>query len=696
MRLYSVLLFLLFCSFNLPDPALQLLEKGISVDFKNPVYYKGNLSTDQGGVIQGPGIRIQAQHFQCTLEPTLKIVASGCLLVEYCNFAFVGEEIVYDFDTGCGHIRCGRMGTEPYFLYAQEIDLFPNGTYSFKKLHLTTSEDINPDWALVAETATLSCDRFLCAKNISFRLLDIPVFWFPWINLDIKTLLETPIKYRIRWGGEQGWRTGLIYELYTSDVFNFYLRFDYRFNRGPGGGFESDYLSLDKRESFFTKNYAARDNSIEDPNQRFRYRFQGLYGFTSLDCNTTANLSYDKLSDKEMASDYAEKEMELKTGKKTALNVRHQEPWVITNLYTRLKINSFQTVKQELPTLSATFYPTQERYRLENTFKIGYLSYDYTDRLKGVKDYNSARLLWFPHLYSTHRYKFFNFTPAVGGTGIVYSKTPVDNEKILAVGTFDLDINTLLCRNYGFLKHTIIPYTHYYFYTCPTINANEHYIFDIQDGIAHLNMLRTGIRNLFYRFGGRDPFRILTVDCYTNFFFDTPTIGSTMPKVYIDALWDVTPRLRSGVSWAWDFQHGDLEHLNYRLDWTVASILAFAVEFRHRSRYAFRKSDYSNYFLDSFRTIQELVDSQVSDRRDTLLFHTYFQFHPKWALNFYLRHGWHRINEPHYTEYEIDLITTIRSIWQARITYQKREDDHRIALFFNLDWDRPHCCTTLL
>lgn len=278
----------------------------------------------------------------------------------------------------------------------------------------------------------------------------------------------------------------------------------------------------------------------------------------------------------------------------------------------------------------------------------------------------------------------------------MYSKSPVENDKILLSGSFDIDLNTMISKRYSFFKHTLIPYSHYYFFTYPTINPNEHYIFDIQDGIAHLNMMRTGVRSLFYRFNCRDPMRVLSMDIYTNFFFDTPTIGSEMPKIYTDLLFDVTERVRNSISWAWDLQHNDMDHLNLRLDWTIASYLAFAVEFRHRSRFSFRKSDYNNFFLDSFRPIEELVRSPVSDRRDTLLLHTYFQFHPKWAINFYLRHGWNRLYEPNYTEYEVDLVTTLRAIWQARITYQKREDDHRIALYFNLALDRPSCNTTLL
>lgn len=700
---YFLLLFLLLSSFSLPNPVQELLEKGISIDLKNPVYQKGVLSTTEGGVVAGPRIRIQAQNITFSDKPEQQLRASGCLLVEYCNFAFVGQELVYDFASNQGYILCGRIGVEPYFLFAQRIDLYPDGTYAFSRLHLTTTEEMEPEWALVAEEATLSCERYLKAQKIQFRLFNFPVFWIPWLSLDLKTILESPIKYRIRWGGEQGWRLGLIYELYASDTFNFYLRFDYRLNRGPSGGFETDYVSCDKRHYLLTKNYVARDNSIEQPNQRFRYRFQGLYGYVSESGDTSVGLTYDKLSDKLMASDYAEKEMELKTGKKTAFNFRHKEDWVITNFYTRLKINSFQTVKQELPTLSSTFYPVGIIYpswKLENTFKIGYLNYDYTDRLLGVSDYNSARIFFCPRLYSARKYKWLNVTPAIGGTGIVYSKTPVSNDKILVLGSFDIDCNASLSRTYcgqGFsFKHTLIPYTHYTYCTAPTLNANAHYIFDIQDGLSHLNMMRTGIRNLFYQFGCRDPFRILTLDLYTNFFFDTPTIGSEMPKIYTDLLWDVTERLRTAVSWAWDFQHSDMDHLNWRLDWTVASYLAFAVEYRQRSRFSFRKSDYSNFFLDSFRTTEELVHSPVSDRRNTLLFHTYFRFHPKWALNLYLRHGWHRTHEPNYTEYEVDLMTTIRSIWHAKITYQKRTDDHRIALYFYLSLDRPTYCTTLL
>ncbi len=56
-----------------------------------------------------------------------------------------------------------------------------------------------------------------------------------------------------------------------------FVKFDYRLTRGPGIGLETYYRSSDHKETFEAINYVARDSSIENPKERFRYRFQGDY-----------------------------------------------------------------------------------------------------------------------------------------------------------------------------------------------------------------------------------------------------------------------------------------------------------------------------------------------------------------------------------------------------------------------------------
>jgi hypothetical protein len=139
--------------------------------------------------------------------------------------------------------------------------------------------------------------------------------------------------------------------------------------------------------------------------------------------------------------------------------------------------------------------------------------------------------------------------------------------------------------------------------------------------------------------------------------------------------------------------HNELDHYNVRTEWTYSPNFALAVEYRHRSSYDWRKADHTNFILDSFRTIQELRDSQLSDRRDTLLLHMFYRFHPSWAFEFKSRSGWNRILEPSYNEFEIDLLGTLRSAWNFKLSYQHKEDDDRISVYMTIGIQRPDCAT---
>lgn len=690
-------------AFTPPAILGELVKHGVVVDLKSPIYEKGVLTCEEGGVIQGPNIRIQARHITCVVAPDEGegplLFAEGDLLVEYCSFAFVGCQIYYDFQKKEGWILQGTFNVEPWFVGAKRIFLLADGSYRFEEAQITTSEDKCPEWAITADCGYLQDRYYLTTFGVKFRFFNIPLFWLPWFKCNLNTFLDHPIRYRLRWDAKQGTRLGLIYEVYSWRQVKLFLRFDWRFNRGPGGAVESDYISTDKREWAFTKSYMARDNSIEDPNQRTRFRFQGIYGYRSPDYCTQIDLSYDKLSDKEMATDYAEKDLELKTGKRTQFNLRHVEPWMITNVFTQVKINSFQTVKQELPSVLLSPYPlisNPSGVIIENNLEVSYLDYQYAKFHPAVEHYHAGRAFWAPRILRPIPLGVMTVTPSVQGTGIVYSNSYDGDYKWLFIGGGQVEANTRLYRYFDKTRHTIEPYASYCYYTRPTVNANNHYIFDIDDGWSYLHLCKMGVRNLLYcNANTYYPSRALTIDTFANAFFDTPQIGYLVPKIYCNLLWDTSLTLRQQINSAWDLQHGQLDHINYRLDWTLNSALAFSLEYRHRSPFAWRKLDYDNFFLDTFRSEQELLRSALSDRRDTLLFDTFVRFHDNWALKFQLRHGWLRRREPNYTEYVIDLLTTIRSIWHVKFSFQKHEDDTRFAIYFNLSIDRPTNCPFL-
>jgi hypothetical protein len=332
-----------------------------------------------------------------------------------------------------------------------------------------------------------------------------------------------------------------------------------------------------------------------------------------------------------------------------------------------------------------------------------------------------------------------NITPEAGGVFIAYSNSPGSREtpKYLAVGKFGCNINTNFSRIYGQHKHLITPYVQYDYFTSPTVPPNSdyvlvpiedkhksktaldsqntsdsengtqepapqkfrytlkfpndsHYIFDIEDGWYRLDMMQVGIAQSIFRKQSNGLItRPLYANLYANVFFDTHTFAQSIPKVYGDVIFNSFSFLRHSFSTAWNFNQNLFDYYNFRTEWTVNENIALAFEYRHRSPFDWRKADRTNFILDSFRSVRQLRHSQLSDRRDTLLFHIFYRFHPCWAFQFESRSGWNRIHQPNYNEFEIDLIGALPSALNFKLSYQHREDDDRLSVYMSIGMKRP-------
>lgn len=674
------------------------LQEGIIVDLREPSYSGGVLATDNGGVIKGPDFRIQARHIIYTRktenqERTYTIVAEGDLIMEFGDYIFVGDRLEYDFLSKTGVIYDGRTMAEPWFFGGKHIILACDGSYVISNGFATTSMNYYPEWEISAQEAWLSRDRYLEAKNIQLRLFNVPLLWMPTFRANLDDIFDAPIRYSIRLWGRQGPRVGLSYELFSWNQWKTILRLNYRLNRGPGGGFETYYRSLDHKTSLQTINYGAMDSSLIHPNERVRYRFQGIYDSLFMEDSVSVDMSWDKLSDKDMATDYKDKGLELDTAGRTQLIVRRQEQQWITNFISRVRLNAFQTLKQELPTLETTWRPFtlgESGVIADMLVRASYLDFVYGNNLAHVHDYSAPRIELSPKFYRQFKWGNLNVTPEAGAIGIFYGNSPQSTVKWLAVGNLRCTLNTTLSRTYSNCKHVVTPYARYDYYTYPTISPNNHYIFDIDDGWYRLNMLRFGAsQSLYYKSDSGYVERKILADVYGNAFFDTQTIHAVVPKVYADVVFNSTSFLKHVLNTAWDFSRNELDHFNFRTEWTINENIAIAAEYRHRDAYDWRKADHTNFILDSYRSIFQLRHSLLSDRRDTLLLHCFCRLHPNWAIEFQSRQGWNRIREPKYTEFEVDLLATLRSALNIKLTYQHRENDDRIAFSFNIGLKRP-------
>lgn len=674
-------------------------KDGITVDLREPLYADGILSTTQGGVITAPKLRVQAINIQYTHRKTEEgfvwtIEAEGDLILEFGEYVFVGETLFYDLEKREGVITYGKTAVEPWFFGGEKLELRSDGSYVIYNGYVTTSENEVPDWGLYSKKVIVEKDQYFKGQQMHVEVFNYTVFWIPSFRANLNSIFDNPIRYRFRWGGRQGPRFGLTYEIFSWRHWKTFFRFDYRLTRGPGGGIETRYRSEDRKTEFQSINYLAKDSSILHIHEKARYRFEGLFRKQMHEDKTTILFTYDRISDKDMPSSYYDRDFDFDTAERTQLLVRREEEQWIGTFNTRVRINGFQTVKQELPTLEVNFKPFNLRKTgiiFENLASASYLNFEYSKNLLHVRDYSSTRFEYFPSIYRPILLKrYLTLTPEIGLIGIIYGNSPRHNEQCVVMGKGALHLQTQLHQFYGSIKHVIEPYAAYRYFTSPTSSAHDHYIFDLSDGWARLNYLSFGINNAIYSKDCEGKIsQILGADVYTFAFFDTDKIYQTIPRMYGRFFLFSCPRIKHTLHTGWNLEHGQFDHLNFQTKWTYSDDFALAFEYRYRDSYCWRKVDPENFFLDAFRSENELRHSSVSDRRDTILLHFFYRFHPNWACEVTSRQGWDRIRQPSYFEYEIDLLTTIQTAWHLRFSFQHQEIDNRVAVYLNVGLKRP-------
>jgi hypothetical protein len=175
----------------------------------------------------------------------------------------------------------------------------------------------------------------------------------------------------------------------------------------------------------------------------------------------------------------------------------------------------------------------------------------------------------------------------------------------------------------------------------------------------------------------------ITTDLYTYAWFGKHAFAQTLPKTYFEAGWNrPSYAIRGGIAWNNEEQLWD--YTNVATDLTINEDIAFGIEFRHRSKYDWRKADHENFYVDVARPIHELLKSPMSDGRDTLLTRFFFRLAPKWTCQIQSRHGWGRKNEPRYNAGKIDLYTMLTCSWRLRLTYERMPNDNRFSTAISL------------
>lgn len=665
-------------------------ENPLTIDLKNPTYSDGTLSTDEGGVISREGFRLQAQKIIYVHTTEHSVTAEGNLMLDYQGRFFVADRLEYDFETKTGTLYRGRTMMDIWFIGGETIALKDDGSFYLSTAYATTCEGLERAWDIETKEANVTKDRVFSAYNIHFHLFRIPVFWVPGIKADLKAFDHVPIRYRVVWDQKLGPRITMRYQVLSWQDLALYLRLDYRFSRGPGGAIESEYAPQNKKITFVTRSYASHDKLVPDEEGPNRYRLQGLLEVKSEDERTYALATWDKFTDIRMIDDFHSKDFVINTQKRTRLWLSHRFDNAYASFHVHPRANHFETTNQELPLLafrSNTLRLGASDILSTNTIKMGYLDYVYSPQIDaGLRALHlppstrAIRLETRNALYRALHIPGLTLTPSVGVVGIFYSNSPEDQSVAQGIFTYDCSVQTQLRKNYAHGGHLFEPYLQFKGLTYPTVGVDEHYYFNIEDGYHVLNQLRFGLRNAWFT---RSITPTLWADLYAYAFFGHRAFSLAIPRYYFDIAWRQPWFFtKAGISWNQEKQVWD--YTNVLAEFTVNEDIAFTLEYRHRSRYYWRKANYENFILDVSRTYASLTDSPISDKRNTVLAKLFLRAGPKWSCLAQLRQGWGRKDEPAYYALKFDMGYLLTCSWRLNLVYERQPNDNRITWSMNL------------
>ena len=626
----------------------------VELQLNKPIIRKDSTECEEGGVIKTEDITIYAKNFSYSSNKNHHTVeATENLLIKFGRYFIIGDSIKYDFNERRGVIQNGVGTVNNIISGGKTINIYEDGSLEIHKAFATPSPTYPPVFEITSPLITVDKKTKGVAKTMVGWINGVPFLWLPSFGmvLDSKYKTAKSIDYNFTVENKQVPMIMGRYKMYDDSLLQAFFRLEYRFlsldNRvknprwydGLGSSIDLDYKSENKKVSFQSRNFVTYNiwPLDIDPNRvALRYRIQGRYKGESEDDSIESLIQWDKLSDRFLRTDFKTNFYDLKTLERNEAYIKYRIDPIYISLYGRPRLNEYRGFKQELPSFNIAPLPLEvfnsSKLYLEQRYNLSNLRYLYAEELRGaVADFNSGRFSSTLNLYRPFQFSILNFTPRVGFDGIFYTNNQKTQTTWQGVCSYGGDANIELYADYKSFSHYIKPYAKYDGLTSPTSNNDNHYIFGIEDGYANYNQLLFGLNNEIYL----NNFSIDMPTCALNIggmkFFNTKSFIEPLSKGDIELAFNY-PTVELSGKFGWNFEKNVYDFIHVHYGWTINDYIALSTEFRDRGKYWWRKDNHKNFILDSYRTIDALKETPLSDARYCFVNKLQVQIAPLWTL----------------------------------------------------------------
>ncbi|ROT54756.1 Organic solvent tolerance protein OstA [Chlamydia trachomatis] len=639
----------------------------------------------EDGVLHIHGdLRLQANkaYVENRTDCGIKIVAHGNVMVNYRGKILICDYLEYYEDTDSCLLTNGRCSLYPWFIGGSTITISPSSIIIHKG-YISTSEGPQKHICLSGDYLKYSSDSVLSMGPSRLSICNTPVLLLPQISIMPMEIPKPPITFRGGSGGFLGSYLGVSYSPISKKHCSTTLFLDGFFKHGIGLGYNMRFSSQENPSNAINiKSYYAHRLAIDSSGAKDRYRLHGDFTFSKERAHLAGEFH---LSDSwETVVDIFPNNFSLKNTGPTEVSLSWRDNNLFGKMTSSVKVNSFQNVKQELPQAILHHRPVRirrSRIFLENRLEAGFLDFHFSSNIPG-SNFSSWRFSSAHKVYRGLVLPIGTLTPSLSGTAIYYTRMLSPNAAHCQLsGSLSFDYRVALQKEYRHARHIVEPFCSFLKTTRPVLSSDEPHIFSIKDAFHSINLLHVGLESKVLKKHSTPSYLKL----WTTYIFDEPHAKDTFPKT---ACWFSLPltlqnTLSLDAEWIWKKSRWD--HLNVIWEWILNDNLGLTLEFLHRSKYGFIKCAKDNYTLDVSRSLDTLLASPLSDRRNLITGKLFVRPHPHWNYNLNLRYGWHRPDSPSYLEYQMILGHKIFEHWQLFSVYEKREADKRCFFYLKLD-----------
>ncbi len=459
------------------------------------------------------------------------------------------EKVFYDFKQRQGSFPDAKVTSGPWTGRGEQVEQVSKDEIRLYNASVTTCAFDRPHFDVKAKRVTIFPGDKFVARDIVFRVLGKPVFWWPYLVMPLNTT-EPPFELVPGYSSDDGFY--ILSSKTTSLGKNLKVKgqVDYRSKRGVGGGVDVDYR-FEKMGEGQIKAYIANDEKtpqgvsggdglgdrVDDTRGRFSFKHR-----VDFDEFTNVITEWNYFSDEFFLQDYFEREFRKETQPESYVTFTRATDRYSFIIDLEKRTNRFFTVLEKLPEVKFTWnrqeiMNTNFYYRAENQFVAFNQKNARSSEDKDVVRFDTFHELNYP--ISVRNWEFVPFAnfreswfsrDKRGEKGIERHNFGYGFDlRTRFYNVFDVDTN-ILGLNINKIRHVLEPSVRYdsiRFVSVPEGNLEP---FDDIDNLFRKDEVTFGLENRFqtkrYIDGAWQRVDLLSFNTFLTFSIDDNALGA--------------------------------------------------------------------------------------------------------------------------------------------------------------------------